>query len=325
MTMQGFDPKFKNFPDYIIGITHEIWEGRDIASLQHYYAPDIIVRSPASVVQGNQGVIAATMATLSEFPDRRLLGEDVIWTGSPEAGMLSSHRILSTATHSGDGVYGKASGKKLRYRIIADCHAINNQINDEWIIRDQGAIIRQLGLEPMQYARNLIEREGGFETAIQPFLPENDIKGPYQGKGNDNEWGKRLTDLLTRLMNAEFSIIETAYDRAACLFYPSGVEAHSFDGAEQFWLGLRASLPNAEFKIQHCMGRDEDKEMPPRAALRWSLDGTHDGWGTLGTPTHKRVHIMGFTQAEFGHWGLRREYTIFDETAIWKQILLQTG
>ena len=60
--MKGFDPKFSDFPDYIIGITKEIWEDRGIATLHHYYAPDIVVRSPGSVVVGNQGVIAATMA-----------------------------------------------------------------------------------------------------------------------------------------------------------------------------------------------------------------------------------------------------------------------
>lgn len=98
--MKGFDPKWTDFPHYILGITAEIWEGRGIATLHDYYTPDIPVRSPGSVVVGNQGVIAATMATLAEFPDRRLLGEDVIWSGSPEEGMLSSHRILSTATHT---------------------------------------------------------------------------------------------------------------------------------------------------------------------------------------------------------------------------------
>ena len=142
--MKGFDPKWEDFPDYILGITAEIWEGRGIATLHDYYTADIPVRSPGSVVVGNKGVIAATMATLAEFPDRRLLGEDVIWSGTPEEGMLSSHRILSTATHLGDGVYGNATGQTLTYRIIADCHAINNQINDEWLIRDQSAIVRQL-------------------------------------------------------------------------------------------------------------------------------------------------------------------------------------
>ena len=168
--MKGFDPKWKDFPDYILGITAEIWEGRGIATLHHYYAPDIPVRSPGSMVIGNQGVIAATMATLSEFPDRRLLGEDVIWSGSPEEGMLSSHRILSTATHSGDGVYGNATGQTLCYRIIADCHAINNQINDEWLIRDQGAIVRQLGWDPKSYAADLIEREGGVEACVLSLI-----------------------------------------------------------------------------------------------------------------------------------------------------------
>ena len=146
--LKGFDPKFADFPDYILGVTRTVWERRGVSTLRDYYAPDIIVRSPASLVVGNEGVIAATMATQAEFPDRKLLGEDVIWCGTPEEGMLSSHRILCTATHSGDGSYGPASGRRLRYRVIADCHARDNTIDDEWLIRDQGAIVRQIGWGP---------------------------------------------------------------------------------------------------------------------------------------------------------------------------------
>ena len=161
--MKGFDSKFKDFPSYIIGITKEIWEDRNIASLHSYYSPDIIVRSPGSVVVGNENVIAATMATLAEFPDRTLFGEDVIWSGTPEKGMLSSHRLPSTATHMNPGVYGQPTGKRINYRIIADCHAKNNRIDDEWLIRDQGSIARQLGWESKEFARDLITREGGLE------------------------------------------------------------------------------------------------------------------------------------------------------------------
>ncbi len=322
--MQGFASKFVDFPDYILGITKEIWEERGLATLHEYYAPDIIVRSPGSIVRGNTGVIAGTAATLAEFPDRRLLGEDVIWSGTPETGMLSSHRIFSTATHANEGVYGKASGTKLRYRIIADCHAMNNQIDDEWLIRDQGAVVRQLGWEPHAYARDLIAREGGADACVQPYLPENDMPGPYKGKGNDNEWGEKLADLLNRLMRADFAAIPQTYDRAAQLCYPGGVNAVSHDGADNFWLGLRASFPSATFAIHHQIGR-ADAMLAPRAAIRWSLDGKHDGWGSFGAPSGGRVHIMGCTHVEFGPWGLRREYTLFDETAIWKQIALQEG
>lgn len=327
--MKGFDPRFRDFPDYIIGITREIWEQRNIASLHEYYAPDIIVRSPGSIVTGNGGVIAATLATLAEFPDRQLLGEDVIWCGTPEEGMLSSHRILSTATHAADGIYGKASGRQFRYRIIADCHAINNQINDEWLIRDQGAIVRQMGLDPKTCAADLIEREGGPDTCVKPLTPATDLAGPYQGRGNDNSWGQRYVDILNGIMSADLATISRHYDRAIRAEYPGGETAYGREAVDHFWLGLRASFPSASFEIHHQIGR-EDSLMPPRAAVRWSLHGRHDGWGRFGAPTGAEVYVLGISHAEFGSLGhgeplLRHEFTLFDEISIWKQILLQTG
>lgn len=322
--MKGFDPKFRDFPDYIIGITREIWEDRGIATLHDYYSPEIVVRSPASVVVGNRNVIGATMATLAEFPDRVLLGEDVIWSGTPEEGMLSSHRLLSTATHLGSGVYGKATGRKLTYRILADCHAINNTIDDEWLIRDQGAIVRQMGWDAADYARDLIAREGGPENCVRPLSPHTDRPGPYTGRGNDNEFGRRYADILTRIMGADMSAIRAEYDRAVQSEYPGGATGHSWEPVDRFWMGLRASFPNAEFTIHHRIGRD-DPMMPPRAAIRWSLWGKHDGWGVFGAPTGAEVYALGISHAEFGPWGLRREYTLYDETSVWKQILLGTG
>jgi hypothetical protein len=265
-------------------------------------------------------VIAATMATLAEFPDRALLGEDVIWSGAPEEGMLSSHRIISTATHAGDGAYGPATGTKLRYRIIADCYAKDNQISDEWLIRDSGAIVRQLGQTPEAWARAQIE--AGHRA--MPLTPATDQAGPYSGRGNDDAWGARLADLLTRIMAAEFSVIPEQYDRAAMLDYAGGVSGTGWGDADRFWLGLRSALPSAAFEIHHVIGR-EDPLMPPRAALRWSLTGSHDGWGSFGAPSGAPLHVMGLTHAEFGPWGLRREVTLYDETAVWMQILLHQG
>ncbi len=327
--MKGFDPKFRDFPDYIVGITKEIWEDRGIATLHDYYGEDIVVRSPGSVVLGNQNVIGATMATLAEFPDRQLLGEDVIWSGTPEQGMLSSHRILSTATHLSEGVYGKPKGTRLQYRILADCHAKDNKIDDEWLIRDQGAIVRQLGWDPKDYAVDLIAREGGPEKCVRPLTPSNDVEGPYKGKGDDNVWGQRHADLLTRMMNADMGAVERDYDRAVQSEYPGGVTGHGWDPVDRFWMSLRAAMPNATFTIHHQIGRD-DPNMPPRSALRWSLHGTHDGWGTFGAPTGAELYVLGISHVEWGELiggdiRVRREWTLFDETAVWKQVLLATG
>lgn len=317
--MKGFDPKFRDLPDYIIGITKEIWEDRGIATLRQYYGPGLAVRSPAAVVMDNEGVIAATMATLAEFPDRTLLGEDVIWSGDEDAGFLSSHRLLSTATHSADGAYGSATGVTLQYRIIADCYAIANQITDEWLVRDQGAIVRQLGIEPKSYAADLIAR-----GKPAPLTPANDPAGPYTGTGNEDPWGLRYADILNGLMAADMASIPTVYDRAVQLEMPGGVTGHGWPAADGFWLRLRSAFPSAEFRIHHRIGR-EDRLMPPRAALRWSLWGKHDGFGAFGPPTGAPVYVLGMSHAEFGPRGLRREWVLYDETAIWTQIALHTG
>jgi hypothetical protein len=146
----------------------------------------------------------------------------------------------------------------------------------------------------------------------------------YRGRGNDNAWGKRYAALLTRIMAADLAAIPEVYDRAVQIEMPGGVTGHGWPAADRFWLALRSAFPSAAFTIEHVIGRD-DPQMPPRAALRWSLWGRHDGFGAFGPPSHAQVHVLGMSHAEFGPWGLRREWALYDETAIWKQILMQTG
>ena len=319
--MTGYQNRWSDFPDYILSITKEIWEDRGIATLHDYYAPDIPVRTPMGVSQGNAAVIASTMATQAEFPDRLLLGEDVIWSNDAEHGYLSSHRIISMATHSRDGVFGTATGRKWTARVIADCAVRGDVIYDEWLVRDYGGIVRQLGMDPRGYAECLIAAEGGPEVAARPFTPAADIDGGYHGRGNDNGWGLRFADTLTRIMGGDFAHVLTDYDRAAIGEYPGAVTAIGREAMAEFWVALRSAFPTASFTIHHRIGMDADM-LSPRAAIRWSLDGTHDGWGAFGRPTGAPVHVMGMSHAEFGPWGLRREFTLYDEIAIWKQILL---
>lgn len=322
--MKGFSNRWKDFPDYIIGITQEIWEDRGLATLHQYYAPDIPVRYPAGISRGNINTINGTLATLAEFPDRELLAEDVIWSGDEDAGFLSSHRILTTATHTGHGAFGPPTGKRFEIRALADCAAKADVIYDEWLVRDAGGIVRQLGMQPESFARDQILREGGPDKALRPFHPVDDIVGGYTARGNDNAWGARLSDVMTSLMNKDFSVIRREYDRAVRTEHAGAQGGWSWSFPETNWMRLRSSFPSAVFEIHHQIGRD-DPMMSPRAAVRWSLTGKHDGYGLFGAPTGAEVHVMGITHAEWGPWGLRREFSLWDEVAIWKQIHLHTG
>jgi predicted ester cyclase len=315
--MKGFDEQYIDLPDYILKCTAQIWEGRDIASLNWHYSDDILIRTPSGFSRGNMSGKFKTMATLAEFPDRKLFGEDVIWSGNDEDGFLSSHRLLSTATHRG-GTFGLATGKRVVFRTVADTFCKNNRIWDEWLIRDNAAIANQIGTTPKEIARGRIS-EGDIKF---PFTPKDNVVGPYTGSGNKNEWGECHASILRKIMETEFSVIPKEYDRACYLSYPGGQDVHGWDEADKFWVGLRSAFPAAEFKIEHQIGRI-DNLLSPRSAIRWSLSGRHEGWGRFGKPTGANVYVMGVSHAEFGPRGLRREITLFDEIEIWKQVLLQ--
>ena len=324
MPMKGFNPKWKDLPDYIIGITKEIWEDRGVSTLHHYYTADMVKRSPDGVLIGNLTVIRETIGSMAAVPDLALYGEDVIWSGDDQAGLLSSHRLMCVSTHVADGYYGPPTGIVTKQRCIADCACLNDAIYDEWLIHDSGAVTRQLGHHPRDFARDLIVREGGPEHCDKPYTPAMNVQGLYTGRGNDNEWGAAYVDMLGRVMAGDFAALPRIYDRAVNLELPGGISTHGLPEADKFWLNLRASFPDAILNIEHVIGRD-DPLMPPRAAVRWSLTGKHDGWGLFGAPSGAEVFVWGVSHAEWGPWGLRRDYVIFDEVAIWKQIHLHTG
>lgn len=99
-----------------------------------------------------EAFIANTLATLHEFPDRELLAEDVI-IGDKPSGFYSSHRVRSVATHQGDGSFGVATNRPITMLTIADCLCRDNQVVEEWLVRDQAGIPQQLGLDPAAHGK----------------------------------------------------------------------------------------------------------------------------------------------------------------------------
>jgi hypothetical protein len=80
---------------------------------------------------------------------------------------------------------------------------------------------------------------------------------------------------LSRIMVADLAAISKEYDSAVQLEFPGGSPGTAparptGSGSTQ---GL---LPLASFEILHQMGRD-DTDFAPRAAIRWSSTGKHEG------------------------------------------------
>ena len=320
--MKGFDKKYKTFPEYILKITKQIWEDKDVNSIANFYTKNIPVRSPFGVTYGYKPVIDATFATLKEFPNRQLLGEDIIWNLDAEAGYHSSHRILSKGTHLGEGSYGKPTGKDIYYRVIADCACKNNQVYDEWIVRDQGAMVRQLGFTPKEFAKKIIENEGGLEQANELFNSKSDTKSEYKPNiAPKNSIGIKYSNILNKIFTSDYNFSD--YARAASIYWPGNKIGHGREDIEKFWKSLKEAFSNFKFSIEH-IGYLEEEGKNPKASIRWFLNANHSNkTSDFGKATNKNIFIMGINHAEIIDENVIREWVLFDEVAIWKQILMK--
>ena len=319
--MKGFDKKYKDFPDYILKITKQIWEGKDVDSIGEFYSDNIPVRSPFGITYGNKPVIEATYNTLKEFPNRQLLGEDVIWNGNDDKGYHSSHRILSKGTHLGDGFYGKPTGKDIYYRVIADCACKGNQVYDEWIVRDQGAMVRQIGYTPKEFAQIMIEKEGGFEKAKKLFDKSEIKPSDYQPeKIKKDSVGQKYSEILSKVFEEGYDFND--YNRASSIYWPGNKLGHGREDISKFWNSLKDIFTDIKFTIEHVGYLDEFNKNP-RASIRWFLEGLHSNDSEdYGKKTNSKLFIMGINHAELNQDGIIREWVLFDEVAIWKQILM---
>ena len=193
-------------------------------------------------------------------------------------------------------------------------------------MRDQGAIVRQLGIDPKKFAENQIADEGGIENAQEPLNENTPCDSIYTPPTlPKNNIAQDYANILTEIFNnKQQTVFDNEYDRAIQQFQPGGSVKYGSAEAFSFWNKIFSAFPNAKLNIEH-LSFVQDQNQPPKAAVRWTLIGKHDGNGYFGSPTGANIYILGINHVEFGPRGIKNEWVLFDETMIWKQILMQTG
>lgn len=317
--MQNFAPEFETPEQYIIDITYKIWEERGIGRIKEWYAPKALVRTPHGVNDTVESVIQHTLETMQEFPDRELLAEDVI-IGEKGEGFLSSHRVRSTATHLGDGAFGTATNRPITMLAIADCLCRDNQVVEEWLLRDQAAIALQLGINPIEFGKTLGEKNPdayavGNETMRQRW---------HDSDGMTIVGDKAIADNIIKAYDAiwqdkNLHIMNEAYDRALRFEGSSGQLCYGRVRAGNIFASILASIPDGQFEPHHIIVRQQ-AEKPIRVALRWSYCGNHSGSGRYGNPTHSPLALLGISHFELRDGQILNEWMGLDETAIYAQI-----
>lgn len=324
-SLEGFEACYSDIVHYIAYCTHRIWAEKGVGLIYDHYDDAVVVHTPYGTQTSVEEVMTGTIQMLQAFPDRESRLGAVAWTGDDKQGFYTSHLGTSRMTNLGPSVYGPATGRKVRIRHIADCQIIRNIIYREWLVRDNGALVRQLGLDPAEVAIRLAaaQARGGVPTPVAgqpdrtvgqrhpepldlPSGPEATMEENLRHMFHD-VWNRRRFDRIRDFYASNVNV-QTA----------PGRELHGVSGVTTAVIGFLAALPDAVMHFDHfCDIHETDGYI---AAVRWSLNGTHLGDGQFGPPTGKPVEILGMSHFRFVNDRIVQEWTVWDEVAVLMQV-----
>ena len=319
----------RSVTDYILGITFEIWEERQVDQILRYYSEDCPVFGLDGVTRGAQQMVEQTHATLNAFPDRLLIGDDVIWTGSVEKG-FSSHRVLSPMTNLGTTVFGPATGRSVRVMNMADCEITNGRITREWLVRDNLALVRQLGFDAVDAARSMADRKGDDLTG---WLRQEYKRVSQGGPGAANslivpadaeglELARRvLTDCWISGNRKNLESVYAPY----CVLQRAPVR--NISGRQEIMAHYddwRRVLPDARISIDHVCSQPFGPD-GRHVAVRWGVAGTQQSDLQGCRPSGQPLFILGVTHWRVLAGRIIAEWTVFDELAVMAQSLSGSG
>lgn len=332
--LQGFDEDYADIVDYIVRCTHKIWEEKGIGLIYSHYAHNVLIHTSDGLTYGRDKVIADSIKTMAAFPDVRLFADDVIWSGNDADGFHSSHRIVWVAHNTGHSIYGPPTGRRVVRQGIAHCFVKENRVVEEWISRDELALIRQLGFDEFELAQEMARQDAA--TGVKPEqraghgevqrlrgqmppdpFPAEAVGLSAEGTFDVEQFVRRSIHEIWnwRLLNK----IDDDYVPNYWGLVSTDRKLYGRGDVKAYILGLLAAFPDAAVEVDHiCWLGDEEQGF--RVATRWTLQGTHTGPGTYGPPSGRRVRLMGISHHTVQNGKFVKEHTVFDEFALLKQI-----
>lgn len=324
--MRGFESCYHNIIDYIVRITHRIWEQRDVAYIGATYAGQSRVYDDYGLQLGSARIIQDTHHTTGAFSDIELIADEVIWAGDEEVGFHSSHRTLIRGTNDGDSKYGPATGNTVDVLVIANCVSLENEIFLEHVLYNNSSLLQQLGIDLEQAAEQMASAApagwprapatwDALRSAASPHRPLY-LAEPVAGfdpdrfvrDHRDAVWNRRDHGVLQRHYHPDCRF-EGATGRQG--------QGHAAlaDAVDDFHAPLQ-HLTLAVDEV-YWMGNAHEGFL---VSERWSGSGVHGAAGRYGEPTGAELQIWGITQYRIAAGQVVAEWMLFNELDLMMQI-----
>jgi pimeloyl-ACP methyl ester carboxylesterase/predicted ester cyclase len=330
-SLEGFDDIYTDIVDYIIRCTHKIWDERDIGLIYTHYTHNCVLYGTTGTIYNREDVVRDTIQRLVSFPERRGMGTQVIWNGNDQDGFYTSHLVTGSGRHTQYGHLGQPTGRPFVSRTIADCMIHRNKIYREWVVADQMAIIKQLGLDPNHFAMRTAKQK--FDAGLtsldigenRRFLGQTPPAERADTSLANNDVEAQTIEMLHEVFTKRmFGRIAQDYAPNAQYHGPLMKELYGVAAIIHQHLGLIGSLPDASYEVQHVASNPCD-EGGTKVAVRWIMEGHHLGYGILGElgdPTGKRVQVMGMSHYHWKDGKIVDEWNVYDELSLLVQVKL---
>lgn len=304
----------------VVQYTHRIWEDKAIGLIYNRYQHNVNVHTSFGDRYGRDEMVAAAVQELAALPDCRFHGDEVVW--DDQHGLYVSHRATRVAHNTGYSTFGGPTGRRVRYRTITDCLIHRDRVVEVWEVHDGLTLARQLGFsvreavaasarqhpDPVHQGYGELERlRGQAPPDTSPRPTTTDSVESFVRWTWHEVWNRRRLDRISQLYAPNY-----------LFFGPSGCRLRTRHDYATYVLSLLAAFPDAVVQIDRLtsVGDSEDGYI----AVRWRLSGTHDGPGSYGIPTGRRVNILGITHQRLRGQQFVEEWTVFDELALLVQL-----
>jgi predicted ester cyclase len=302
--------------DFILGITYEIWEQRGLDRIHDYYGSQAPIYALSGVTVGAAAVVDGTKAMLASFPDRILVGDEVIWNGSRQSGYYSSHRIISTMTNLGASVFGPATGHQARVMTIADCEVRDGIIVREWLMRDGASLARQLDIDLIAAATTL--RDSRSDETTRWIDQELSRLETTRVRESEHALAQRI--LEAQWISGDDAVIEEHFAPYAAL-HAAADDLHSGrDALCAQYQQLRDAFAVDALQVDH-VAIPPDQPTDASIAVRWTACARHTGTYLGAAASDKRVFILGATHWRTMDGQITAQWTVFDQLGVLAQIL----
>ena len=325
--MRGFEPKYVDIIDYIVRITHQIWEEKDIGYIYDTYRHNCRVTDDGGLQYGRDKIVADTVHTVNAFPDIRLYADEIVWAGDEDLGFFTSHRTVITGTNTGYSRFGPPTGRRINVWCIANCVAQDNEIFEEWVIYNQSSMLKQLGFNLFETAKRFgdarLRETGGLAEASEGTRLLGQGKPPHLPAPSAGDFD--VEDELRRAHHyawnwRNMAALDRLFDARLVFHGPTDRELRGLSAYKAFLLSLIAMFPDIAAQVDeiYWMGNAEAGRL---VSLRWSATGTHRGYGVYGEPTGRPVKIWGISQYRIVGAKVVEEWMMFNEFDLLQQIL----